>query len=202
MRALSIFALALLPVFAGPVAAVAADSPDSAAPVAAAGEAVQPLAEQSVDALFATLAAGGDAAEGAEREIQRRWAASGSDTVDLLMQWAQEAVARQDIGTALSYLDSVVLLRPDYIEGWNTRAALHVMRDEYGKAISDLERVIRLEPRHFVALTGLGMMLQQLGRDKDGLAMLERALSLDPRLGESLGKTVEQLRRQVDGVPI
>lgn len=202
MRAFFLCTLVLLPIFAAPVVTTAAEASGPVAPAGESDSAAPPLAEQTADALFATLAAGGDAAEGAEREIQRRWAVSGSDTVDLLMQWAQEAVARQDVGTALSYLDSVVLLRPDYIEGWNTRAALHVMRDEYGKAISDLERVIRLEPRHFVALTGLGMMLQQIGRDKDGLAMLERALALDPRLEESIGKTVEQLRRQVDGVPI
>jgi len=210
MRALAFTALAVLTLASAPPASAATDgaAPPAAkedrANAAPAAKGDIPLSERSLDDLYAALATEKDeaAADAAEREIQRRWMISGSDTVDLLMSWAQDAMTRQDFGTALSYLDTVTILKPNYAEGWNRRATLHFMRDDYGKAIADLEKVIRLEPRHFGALSGLGMMLREIGEEDAALPVLRRALEIDPRLSDEVRKAVDELALKVEGSPI
>ena len=159
------------------------------------------LGSQSLEQLFATLGTPGDeqAGSAAEAEIQRRWLLSGSDTVDLLMQWAAEAVATKDYGRAFDFLDAVVTLKPGYAEGWNRRATLFFLQDDYGKALSDLEKVLALEPRHFGALSGLGMILNEIGRKKEALAALQKALVIDPYLDDQVRDTVKSLEPEVAG---
>lgn len=162
------------------------------------------IASQSVEQLFSTLSRPGDEAAGAaaEAEIQRRWMKSGSDTIDLLMQWAAEAIATKDYPRAFDFLDAVITLKPDFAEGWNRRATLFFLQDDYGKALSDLEKVLALEPRHFGALAGLGIILNEIDRKKDALAALQKALAIDPYLDDQVRDAIKELEPQVDGRPI
>jgi len=175
----------------------------------AAGEPPGPLAprdvgELTLDELFSQLARPGDDAAGqaAEAEIQRRWGRSGSDTVDLLMQWSAQAVAGKEYNRALDFLDAVTMLKPDYAEGWNRRATLFYLQDDYGKAIADLEKVLALEPRHFGALAGLGLILRDIDRKAEALAALQRALEIDPYLESDVKEAIDELRPEVDGEEI
>lgn len=175
----------------------------------AAGEQPGPLAprdvgELTLDELFSQLARPGDDAAGqaAEAEIQRRWGRSGSDTVDLLMQWSAQAVAGKEYNRALDFLDAVTMLKPDYAEGWNRRATLFYLQDDYGKAIADLEKVLALEPRHFGALAGLGLILRDIDRKAEALAALQRALEIDPYLESDVKEAIDELRPEVDGEEI
>ena len=194
--------LAAAPVLAGaegvsPV--VTGDAPSAADTSEAAPR--RAVGEKSMDQLFATLADRSDEQRGrqAEAEIQRRWMRSGSATIDLLMGWAREAAGAKNYALALDYLDQVVMLKPDYAEGWNRRATIFYMQDQYGKAISDLEKVLALEPRHFGALAGLGMILQEMDRKADALAAFEKALALDPYLKDDVGDAAKRLKPEVEG---
>jgi tetratricopeptide (TPR) repeat protein len=180
------------------LAALAAPSLAQEQPPAAAGG---DLASQTIEQLFVTLGTPGNeqAGSAAEAEIQRRWLLSGSDTIDLLMQWAAEAVATKDYGRAFDFLDAVVTLKPDFAEGWNRRATLFFLQDEYGKSLSDLEKVLALEPRHFGALSGLGMILNEIDRKKEALAALQKALAIDPYLDDQVRETVKSLEPGVEG---
>ena len=164
----------------------------------------KPLGQMSLDELFATLAAPGDEARSraAEAEIQRRWAHSGSPTIDLLMGWAQQSLAAKDYGRALDFLDQVVMLKPDYAEGWNRRATIYYLADDYGKALSDLEKVLALQPRHFGALAGIGMIFRDIDRKADSLDAFERALALDPYLDSEIKDTIKTLGQDVRGKEI
>jgi len=179
---------------ANPGAAAAASQKPSA-------DAVTAITDKTMDELFAQLADKRDEAAGqaAEAEIERRWLVSGSDTVDLLMRWASEAVAIKDYARALDFLDAVTVLKPDYAEGWNRRATIFYLRDEYGKAIADLEKVLALDPRHFGALAGLGLILNDIDRKADAMAALQQALALDPYLDSDVQDTIDQLKPAVEG---
>jgi len=159
------------------------------------------LAGQTVDQLFTSLAKPGDEVAGSaiEAELERRWRESGSDTIDLLMQWSTEAIATKNFSRAFDYLDAVTTLRPDYIEGWNRRATLFFLQDEYGKAISDLEKVLALEPRHFGALASLGMMLNEIDRKKEALLALKKAIAIDPYLDDQVRDSIKALEPEIDG---
>jgi tetratricopeptide (TPR) repeat protein len=175
-----------------------ADAPSGTATTASAREATQdakpPSRAEQLDSLFDMLKNAKDQseAENTENLIAALWLKSGSDTVDLLMEWTQQAVKDKNYPLALDYLDRIVTLKPDYVEGWNTRATVYYMRDDYGRALADIEKTLRLEPRHFGALTGLGTILREIGEEQRALEVYRRVIALDPHL-DSVQKAIKEL---------
>lgn len=196
-----------LGVVAGGGLVVSAPLPAGAAPPrgAAIGAKAQDKADEkpqppSMDDLFRRLknARSAGVANRVAGEIQARWLASGSDTVDLLMQRAMAAVAAKDVGLALDLLDSIVALKPDYAEAWNQRAVLHFGQRDFDAAIEDVDVVLRLEPRHFGALVGLATMLGEYGYKARALDVYRRALAIHPFL-KDLPKKIDELSVEVEG---
>ncbi len=175
-----------------PGASAAGDAPDAAqAPAATLSRADQ------LDALFTQLKSATDdaAARQAEDAIIALWLQSGSATVDLLMSWSVQAIAKKEYPEALDILDRVVTLKPDYVEGWNKRATVYYLTDQYSQSIADIEHVLVLEPRHFGALVGLGSIFRDLGDDTRAMAAYSQALALDPHL-DSARKVLDELRKK------
>lgn len=137
-----------------------------------------------LDALLDRLAASVDAEEAQELEtrIWRHWAASGSDSVDLLMAYGLEALEAQEPEEALRIFNHITSLAPGYAEGWHKRSTINFILDDYQGALGDLEHVLRLEPRHFGALSGLAVILQELGDPQGALAAYRKALAVRPFL--------------------
>jgi tetratricopeptide (TPR) repeat protein len=149
---------------------------------------------EQLDQLFATLATAGstEAARAAEEKIVGLWMESGSDTIDLLMKWALQAIDEENYPLALDLLDRVTTLEPDYVEGWNKRATVYFLTDDYSKSLADIRRVLALEPRHFAALSGLGAILADVGDDKRAIEVYKRALEIDPHL-DNVKKALEEI---------
>ncbi|MEP0406339.1 MAG: tetratricopeptide repeat protein, partial [Roseibium sp.] len=82
-----------------------------------------PPEASELDALFVRLkdADGVSEASRIARQIQLLWLDSGSDTVDLMMARAGQALKAENHALALDMLDIVVTLSPDFAEGWNRR---------------------------------------------------------------------------------
>ncbi|WP_163606936.1 tetratricopeptide repeat protein, partial [Klebsiella pneumoniae] len=78
---------------------------------------------------------------------------------------------------------------------------VYFARKELGRAVADIEQVLKREPRHYGALAGLGMILQQLGDDKQALDVFRRALEIHPYL-ERLPDIVRRLQPKVDGTEL
>lgn len=131
-------------------------------------------------------------------KIWELWQTSDSRSVDLLMTWARAAMQRRQFAAALDLLDQVVVIRPDYAEGWNQRATLHFVMKKYGKSVSDIERTLALEPRHYGALAGLAAIQQTLGQDKAALAAWYKALEVYPAM-KSAQKSVIELEEELAG---
>jgi tetratricopeptide (TPR) repeat protein len=132
------------------------------------------------------------------RLIWENWGESGSATVNLLMQWAAEAMRDNKFAAAEDLLTQVVVLAPEFAEGWNRRATLYFMKTDYGRSISDIERTLQLEPRHFGALSGLGIILQRSGLDKKALDTWYRVLEIYPA-NEAAQKAVTELEEKLAG---
>ncbi|EAV45731.1 tetratricopeptide (TPR) repeat protein [Labrenzia sp. MBR-25] len=159
--------------------------------------------EQSrLDELFANLAKSDNPKEAARigREIQMFWMDSGSDTVDVLMSRAGKAIQADDHALALDLLDTVVILKPTYAEGWNRRATVHYMQEDFGKSLVDIERTLALEPRHWGALSGLAIIQRRLGFENEALTTFKRALEINPSL-ENANKAVKDLEKDAEGEP-
>jgi tetratricopeptide (TPR) repeat protein len=154
----------------------------------------------NIEFLFQALKAAPDdeTARLIEGRIWALWLASGSDTADLLMSRARTAIEQNDADLAIQLLDAIIELKPDYVEAWNRRATLYFEKHDYGRAMSDIAQVLAREPRHFGALTGLGMILEDVGDNKRALEAFRRALEVDPRL-ERVPEIVKTLTEKVEG---
>jgi tetratricopeptide (TPR) repeat protein len=135
----------------------------------------------------------------ADRIAQRIWSEwmdSGSDSINAMMQWAQRAMGARNFPAALDMLDQVVLLAPDFAEGWNRRATLHFMMENPAKSMADIERTLALEPRHFGALAGMAEILRASGDTELALKAYERALEVYPMMRnaqQAVGELADQL---------
>jgi len=179
----------------GPKLGVGPDESDKNGPEA-------PIAEQdlSLDDLFARLKQEADAkkAQPIERAIWRHWEQSGSETVDLLMDWSAKAMTKQDWAAALDLLDQVIVLAPQYAEGWNRRATVYFITSSYGRSLHDIEQVLKLETRHFGAMAGLSNILQKLDEDKRALVMWKNLLEIYPA-HKSANHRVAELEEKLSG---
>jgi tetratricopeptide (TPR) repeat protein len=153
-----------------------------------------------LDTLFSALKIAPDeaSAKAIEDRIWAIWMASDSDTCTLLMGRVKEATDDKDYDLAIKLLDAIVTIKPDYVEAWNRRATLHYVKHEYGRALADIREVLAREPRHFGALSGLGLILQDIGDDKHALEAYQAALAIDPHL-RNVPDTVKTLREKVEG---
>jgi tetratricopeptide (TPR) repeat protein len=154
----------------------------------------------SLDTLFNALKIAPDeaTAKAIEDRIWAIWISSGSDTCNLLMSRVKDATDDRDYDLAIKLLDAIVTIKPDYVEAWNRRATLRYIKHDYGLALADIREVLAREPRHFGALAGLGLILQDIGDDKHALQAYQAALAIDPHL-PNLPDVVKTLREKVEG---
>jgi len=154
----------------------------------------------NLDFLFSALKVAPDdvSAKAVEERIWALWIVSRSDTTNLLMTRVKTALDAQDTDLALKLLNSIIKIKPDYVEAWNRRSTLYYMKKDYGRAIADIREVLKREPRHFGAMSGLGLILQDIGDDKQALEIYRRALAVYPRL-KRVPDLVKTLKEKVEG---
>jgi tetratricopeptide (TPR) repeat protein len=153
-----------------------------------------------VDALFEVLAKAPDAnvAKAIETRLEAMLAQSGSNTSDLLMGRARVAMEAKESDLALNLLDSVVEIQPDFAEARARRATVYFLKKDYARSLADLRMVLVREPRHYGALSGLGVIMQDLGEDKRALEAFRKALAIHPYLS-GVTELVKKLTVKVEG---
>jgi len=155
---------------------------------------------KGLDFLFGALKAAPDEASArhVEARIWAMWMQTPSDTAALLMSRAKQAMDAQKTDVAQKLLDSVIRLRPDYTEAWNRRATLYYLKSDYLHSMQDIQQVLIREPRHFGALVGLGMIMNDIGDEKRALEAFRKALAVNPHL-EKVPDMVKSLTEKVEG---
>jgi tetratricopeptide (TPR) repeat protein len=155
---------------------------------------------KGLDFLFGALKAAPDEASArhVEARIWAMWMQTPSDTAALLMSRAKQAMDAQKTDIAQKLLDSVIRLRPDYTEAWNRRATLYYLKSDYLHSMQDIQQVLIREPRHFGALVGLGMIMNDIGDEKRALEAFRKALAVNPHL-EKVPDMVKSLTEKVEG---
>jgi tetratricopeptide (TPR) repeat protein len=177
-----------------------------AAPVAAAPPRVsaqKPAAESDLDQLFGALAhtRGAEDAKPIEEQILAHFLASGSPSVDLLMNRAAAALAGGDKLDAQRLLDAITGVAPNFAEGWHQRGKMLAEAGDTEGALVSLNKAVTLNPREFEAYAELGEVLLDEGDKKDALKILRKAIALDPHI-DNLDKEVQALSREVEGEKI
>ena len=72
---------------------------------------------------------------------------------------------------------------------------------DYGKSIADIHHTLALEPRHFGALSGLGMILRDIGEDRLAVDAFRKALAVHPQL-KNTREALVALEAKIDGESI
>jgi tetratricopeptide (TPR) repeat protein len=154
----------------------------------------------NLDRLFEALkvAPDNESAKYVENRIWAMWIATDSDTTTLLMSRVKSAVDSKDLDLGIKLLTAIIDIKPDYVEAWNRRATIYYQKKDFNNSLADIHQVLKREPRHFGALSGLGMIMQELGDDKHALEAFRRALAVHPRL-EHIPDLVKQLTEKVEG---
>ncbi|MBF9022340.1 tetratricopeptide repeat protein [Rhodobacterales bacterium LSUCC1028] len=139
--------------------------------------------------------------ERVEAEILNLWSRSGSPAMDLLLRRGRQAMARGDYSAALTHLTALTDHAPEFAEGWNARATLFYEMGDYGPSLDDIARTLALNPNHFGALTGLGMIMEQVEAYSHALDAFRAARAIHPHRPD-LEQAVERLERQLEGISL
>lgn len=142
------------------------------------------LAQQGpdrLDDLFARLAqAEEESWEVIEAELDRLLATSGSPSMDLLLERGRQAMQDGRPGDAVEHLTALTDHAPEFAEGWYARATAHYLAGRVGPALADLQRALALEPRHYRAISGLAVILEETEQPRRALEVYRRALAIHP----------------------
>ena len=155
---------------------------------------------RNLDFLFGALKAAPDdtSAKEIENRIWAVWTEAHSETANLLMSRAKKAADDKDYDLALRMLSAVIELKPDFTEAWNRRATIYFLKKDYTNSLADISKVLAREPRHFGALSGLGLIMQEIGDDKHALDAYRKALEVYPRL-KGMDEKIKTLKEKVEG---
>ncbi len=113
-------------------------------------------------------------------QIRTEWAKSGSAAIDLLLQRGRDALAAGDAEAAIEHLTAAIDHAPGFAEAYETRANAFYLSGLTGPAIEDLRQALVLNPRHFGALKGFAILLEDMERAEDARETWKRVLDLVP----------------------
>lgn len=157
-------------------------------------------ASKTVESLLAHLATTDEheLARQIATSIERIWRIQGGDTVNLLLDRADEFSSRNENDKALKLLDAAVDLAPDFADAWNRRAFVNYRLNNNQAALGDLRRALAIEPHHFRALEGMAKILAEVGEKKGALKAYDELLQVYPAV-EGGQAAAEELRKSVEG---
>lgn len=133
-----------------------------------------------------------------EADIVLHWSRSGSPAMDLLLKRGREAMEGGNLPLAIEHFTALVDHAPDFAEGWNARATAYFLNDQIGPAITDIQHVLRLNPRHFGAMSGFALILEETDHPKEALEVWKAAQAIHPHQ-PGINEAVERLTRQESG---
>ncbi len=137
-------------------------------------------------------------AEAVVRQIARRWGRSGSETSDLLMSRARQAMGHRNAPLAVELLDRVIAIQPNWPEAWHVRGLAFFMMQDDARALFDFRQTLRLEPNHFMALGLTAATLQRQGDSRGALRAFRAVQEMHPHF-QGVKDAIERLAPLVDG---
>jgi tetratricopeptide (TPR) repeat protein len=121
--------------------------------------------------------------------------------MDLLLERGREAMEAGDPVAAIEHFSALIDHAPDFAEGYNARAMAFYSEGDYGEAMADIRRTLELNPRHFGALSGLALILQELGMEDEALEVWRAVAEINPN-GQGVQEAIEGLEREIEGVSL
>ncbi len=158
--------------------------------------------DAELDPLFDALR---DADESSYREIENRiweeWSRSGSAAMDLLLERGREALQAGDVDVAIEHFTALIDHAPDFAEGYNARATAYFQKGLYGPSLEDIRQTLARNPRHFGAMSGLALILDEIGESEGALEAWRAVEAIHPQR-EGVREAIERLEKEVEGVTL
>jgi tetratricopeptide (TPR) repeat protein len=155
--------------------------------------------QAALDDMFKRLAVATPEESGRiQREIQIEWDKSGSAAMDLLLQRGRDALEAGDTAKAIEHFTALTDHAPDFAEGWNALATAYYTAGDYGPSVEDIGKTLTLNPKHFGALAGLGLILEEIGKPEKALEAYHAALAIHPHL-EGIEDRAKALETEISG---
>ncbi|WOC16484.1 tetratricopeptide repeat protein [Pseudochrobactrum sp. MP213Fo] len=117
--------------------------------------------------------------------LRQSFVRTGSDSLDLMLRWAETALNQSREAEAQDFIDEVIAQRPDLASVWLLRGRLHLRQNKLSAALSDIKQAMILEPRNFDVLINYATLLRETGNSKAALRLYQQALSIYPMMKEA-----------------
>ena len=117
-----------------------------------------------------------------EIQIWKIWMEHRNPKVQSPMFLGIEALKHQKFKNALQYFSQLILIEPEFAEGWNKRATVLYLMGRFQESEEDVLRTLELEPRHFGALSGQGLIRMALEDWSGAIQALEAGLRIHPHM--------------------
>ena len=158
--------------------------------------------DADLDPLFEALRdADPRGAQEIENRIWQEWSRSGSAAMDLLLERGREALEAGEVQVAIEHFSALVDHAPGFAEAYNARATAYFQAGHYGLALEDIRETLVRNPRHFAAMSGLAMILQEIGEEEGALEAWRAVEALHPSR-EGVREAIERLERRVEGTSL
>ena len=155
--------------------------------------------ETTLDQLYQELAeADAESAARIEQQIIAEWGKSGSAAMDLLMRRGRDALDDGAPEVAVEHFTALVDHAPEFAEGYYGRASSYYLLGLTGPALDDIRQALVLNPRHFAAIQGLALIMEELDRPRDALELYEMVLAINPQSTE-VNEAKARLQLQLEG---
>lgn len=161
-----------------------------------------PASAATLDELFAELAqAEDDGYLRIERQIVGIWENSGSASMDLLLRRGKDALTAGDPDAALDHYSALIDHAPDFAEAYSGRATGYFLLGMMGPALDDLRQALVLNPRHFGAMRGVAVILEDLGRPVEALEVYTAILAINPA-DTDIQEAAARLELELEGLAL
>ena len=158
--------------------------------------------EAELEALFEGLrGADAEAAVQIESRIYDIWSKSGSASMDLLLDRGRQALQAGNTALAVEHFTALIDHAPGFAEGYNARATAFFHDGKFGLSLADIQQTLAINPRHFGAMSGLALILEEIGQPEEALEVWREVEKLHPHR-EGLNDAVTRLERQVEGAKL
>ena len=138
------------------------------------------------------------AAEQIEGRIYEIWSQSGSPSMDLLLERGRKALEDGNTPRAIEHFSALIDHAPAFAEGYNGHATAYFRDGRYGLSLEDIRRTLELNPNHFGAMTGLALILEELGETNGALLAWREVERLHPNR-EGLSDSIRRLEVMIGG---
>ena len=154
---------------------------------------------ERLDLLFEQLLeAEPEEVERLEGQIISEWGKSGSAAMDLLLRRGEDAMEDGAFDVAVEHFTALVDHAPDFPEAYHGRATAYYNLGLYGPSIDDLRQTLVLEPRHFGAMVGVAIILEEFEKPDEALEVWEFIAALSPA-DPDIEAAIERLNTQMSG---